>query len=153
MFGHFFTENKATICDDKIVRRCTSWKLIAGTPHTFLQVAARSQIRNPDYAIYFRLIKSIYIRTAKFISLPKQARGSLYSSMIPCPPCVVASSVSLGTRTRQRIYRSDSIIGHAFAIFSITLATHSCSEPDKFYGLQHFWYIVVMTSFARFWRF
>ena len=35
----------------------------------------------------------------------------------------------------------------------VTLATWSCSEPDKFYGLRHIWYNVVMASLASFPRF
>ena len=36
--------------------------------------------------------------------------------------------------------------GHAIndrSVLSIALAAHSCSESDKFYGLQHLWYNVV----------
>ena len=35
----------------------------------------------------------------------------------------------------------------------VTLATWSCSEPDKFYGLRHIWYNVVMAYLASFPRF
>ena len=33
---------------------------------------------------------------------------------------------------------------------SITLAAHGYSVSDNFYGLQHFWYNVMITCFARF---
>ena len=53
---------------------------------------------------------------------------------------------------KGRVTRS--MIGHVFTIFlSITRATRSYSEPDKFYGLQHIWYNVVMACLARFSRF
>ena len=43
-----------------------------------------------------------------------------------------------------------SIIGQRSRFLSITQATWSCSEPDKFYGLQHIWYNVMMECLARF---
>ena len=119
-----------------------------GTPLTFLQVAARSQIRTLLFSV-----KSIYLRTPMFISLPRQVRGCLYSSMIPCPPSVIASKSQLGQpwdadafpgATRGIIIKS----GMRSRFLSITLATHSCSEPDNFYGLQYYWYNIVTTSFA-----
>ena len=36
---------------------------------------------------------------------------------------------------------------------SITLVEYGCSVSDKFYRLQHFWYYVVITCFARFPKF
>ena len=36
---------------------------------------------------------------------------------------------------------------------SIALAAYTCSESDKIYRMQHFWYNVVMPCFASFSRF
>ena len=36
---------------------------------------------------------------------------------------------------------------------SIALAAYTCSESDKIYRMQHFWYNVVMSCFASFSRF
>ena len=61
--------------------------------------------------------------------------------MIPCPPCVVAPKSQLGQPWDA--YTPTHFPGATRGIMrsrflSITLATHGCSEPDKFYGLQHF---------------
>ena len=52
MFGHFLTDILATICDDKIVLEVYFLETYCRTPHTFLQVAARSQMQDSDYGIF-----------------------------------------------------------------------------------------------------
>ena len=69
--------------------------------------------------------------------------------MIPCPPCVVApksqlGTVSLGTPDAfPGATRGINKSGMRSQFLSITLATHSCSEPDNFYGLK---YILLVAS-------
>ena len=43
-----------------------------------------------------------------------------------------------------------SMIGHALRLLSVTLTAHCCSVSNKIYGLQHFWYNVVIARFSRF---
>ena len=85
-------------------------------------------------------VKSIYLRTAKFIS---KHVVFLYRSMIPCPPYVVAPKSQLGqpwdaytpTYFPERLV--ESIIGHAFTIF-VHNSGYTELFRDKFYGRSTF---------------
>ena len=109
----------ATICDDKIV-----WKVY------FLETYRRNSshfssssgaLANTKFGLCYFHLK---VQMAKFISFPKQVRGCLYSSMVPCPSCVVAPKSQLGqswdtympTHFPDRLV--ESIVGHVFTIFA-----------------------------------
>ena len=120
----------ATIFNDKIVQQVYFLETYCRTPHTFLQVAV--------YARKYKIQpKVVYLRTAKFISLPKQARGC---NMIPCPPCVVAPKSQLGqpwdayTQLHFPERLVESIIGHAFTIF-----VHNSGYTQLFRGREILW--------------
>ena len=60
---------------------------------------------------------------------------------------------SLGTMLGEEDRSRDQQWDMHSPFLSIALAAYTCLQSDKFYGMQHFWYNVLIPCFASFSRF